>query len=388
MAILNDWQKLTRVVSGKPFGDGSDGAYSSATIPTLTKDSCSGAATSTTLTTTGSTFANGDVLLIHQTRGTGVGQWEINKVASGGGSTSLTLQEALYYTYTDSGASQAQAIKVVQYTDVTVQTGTWTIPAWDGNTGGILVLASNGTFTQTGGMNGDGSASSANAGGASTAAGGTGKGFSGGVGRAGTVTTANQGEGTSGAGSQSTTANGSGGGGGNSDGGTGGGGGANATNGADGTGGVTVGAGGTASGSADLTTITFGGGGGGAQRNSTSAGEYSGGAGGGAIMIIFAKDIQASGVASFDGGASAAAFWPGGGGAGGSILLVCQTATLDTNKFTASAGTGTDEGGDPSVGRIAVHHSGTVTGTTTPTFTDVEDSSLIESGTSGFFAIL
>ncbi len=135
---LNDWQKLTRVLPGKPFGDGSDGAYSSATIPTMTYESCSGTSGSTSLTTAGTSLANGDIILIHQSRGTGVGQWEINKVASGGGTTSITLSQPLQYTYTDSGSSQAQAVVIPQYTNVTVQSGTWTLSDWAGNTGGLL----------------------------------------------------------------------------------------------------------------------------------------------------------------------------------------------------------------------------------------------------------
>src|SRR3990167_921371 len=156
MAILNAWQRIDRVVSGKPFGDGSDGALSSATIPTMLVDSCSGSATSTTLTTAGSTFANNDILLIWQVRGTGVGQWEVNKVASGGGTGTLTLSQALNYTYTDSGDSQAQAVKISQYTNVTVQTGTWTLEDWAGNTGGVLVFAANGTLTVTGTISANG----------------------------------------------------------------------------------------------------------------------------------------------------------------------------------------------------------------------------------------
>ena len=74
----------------------------------------------------------------------------------------------------------------------------------------------------------------------------------------------------------------------------------------------------------------------------------------------------------------------GGGGAGGSCLIACQVATLGTNVITATAGTGGasggagGNGGNGSVGRIAIHHSGTVTGTTNPTFTDVSDGSLTE----------
>lgn len=90
-------------------------------------------------------------------------------------------------------------------------------------------------------------------------------------------------------------------------------------------------------------------------------------------MIVFAKDIQASGVASFDGGAAGGSY--AGGGAGGAILLACQTATLGTNKFTATGGSGGASGGGAgAVGRISIHHSGSVSGTTNPTYDDTSDS--------------
>jgi len=373
MATLSQWQKIDRVLSGCPFGNGSDGAYSSATIPTLTKDSCSGTATSTTLTTTSATFANGDILYLHQSRGTGVGQWEINRVVSGGGTTTLTLQEALHYTYTDSGASQAQAIKIPQYTNCTVQSGTWTVPSWDGNVGGFLPLAIKGNLTITGTTTGAGNS------------------YHGGARSATGVAQGKTGEGSVGAGDvDSSTPNGSGGGGGKST--TnqcGGGGGGNGSEGAD-----TAGndAGGGTSGTADLTNITFGGSGGGGG-SSNSGGTYGGGHGGtgGGIVILFVKNVVSvnslivTGGAGENWGGTTGGAGGGGGGAGGSVLIACQTATLGTAVVTAAGGAagsgngGENNGGAGGVGRIAVHHSGAVTGTTSPTFTDVSDPTLIES---------
>lgn len=384
MAVLNDWQKITRVLPGKPFGDGSDGDYSSATIPTLTKDSCSGTATSTTLTTSGSTFANGDVLLIHQTRGTGVGQWEVNRVVSGGGSTSLTLQEALHYTYTDSGASQAQATKILLYNNVTVQSGTWTIPAWDGNVGGILTLSVKGTMTVTGNINAEGSAPTVVGGGGGQTSPSNGGGFRGGWSDDGINSFGLQGEASTGAGSQSSSANNTGGGagGGNSNFNAGGGG-SHATSGTSATGsGSTNGSGATStSGSADLTSMTFGGGGGGA---TGIAGSTTGSASnGGGIVAIFAKGITLSGVISADGGdGGGSARVVGGGGAGGSVLIACETATLGTNKITAIGGVivtnGTENAGDGGNGRIALHYATSYTGTTNPTLTATQDTTLVE----------
>lgn len=349
MAVLNEWQKITRVLPGKPFGDGVDGDYNSSTIPTMTYRSCSGTSGNKTLSIASGAYSNGDIILIHQTRGTGVGQWEINQIESGGGTTTLTLKKALQYTYTDSGASQAQVIKVFRYTNVT-QSGTWTITDWDGNINGILAFAAKGTCS---------------VGGTITA---NGKGY-----LLGLSDTEGQGygEGTTGArGSSSTTS------GGNS-----GGGGGHATDGGDSlVGGGT--SGGSSVGSADLTTIVFGGGGG----AGASANEPDGDGGDSGGMIIgFVKSLTVTGASTANGnnGEDAEAGGGGGGGSGGAQLWVVQTATLGSNKITALAGSGgdgvnTNDGANGSVGRIAVHHSGAVTGTTNPTFTDVTDPSLVE----------
>jgi hypothetical protein len=366
MATLNSWQKLSRVGIGD-FGNGSDGVLSSATIPTLTKDSCSGTATSATLTTTGSTFANGDVLYIHQTRGTGVGQDEINKVVSGGGTTTLTLLVPLKNTYTDSGNSQAQAIKVLQYTDATVLAGTWTGPSWNGNVGGIFPFAVSKTLTVTGNLVLKGS----NGVQANYASDCTGGGFYGGR-------QSYAGEGTTGPVVNQSSANGNAGGGGDaaSGGGVGGGYGGHAVAGANGgsTGnGGTTGKGGATSGAADLTNITFGGPGGGGDASGADSGGQ--GASSGGIFPIFAKNIvvtgsiNTNGATGGEGGGSLG--MRGGNSTGGSIRLVCDTATLGTELVTSTGG------------RIAIHHSGTVTGTTSPTFTDVTDTSLGKSAFRG-----
>lgn len=352
---------------GQPFGDGKDGAYSSATIPTLVYKSCTGTADSTTLSadTDASPFAVGDVLLLHQTRGgANVGKWEINRV-SAVGSDQYTMQVALKYTYT----SPAQAIKIPRYTNVTVESGTWTLTDWDGTTGGILTFATNGTVTVTGSIIG------------------TSKGFNGGAANAqqgsNNPIPGLQGEGTAGAGgSASTSANGNGGGGGVGGnpayaGGSGG-------NGEAGIGG-TGSAGGSQVGSADLITADFGGGGGsGGGYDNLIAG--AGGDGGG-MVFIFAKNVS-GGTITFTGGdgtgVANTAGAGGGGGAGGSILIVCQTASLGfaTTALGGAGGNSTvrEDGASGAVGRIAVHHLSTVTGTTNPAFEDVTDTSLRESG--------
>lgn len=388
---LNSWQKLTRVIPGKPFGDGADGAYSSATVPTMLKDSCSGTATSTTLTTSGSTFANGDVLKVIQMRGTGVGQWEIVKVLSGGGSTSLTLSTALQYTYTDSGASQAQAVKIFRYTDVTVQSGTWTPSAWDGNVGGVLTFACNGTLTPTGTIN-------------------TGSlGFVGGTGGLySSFTQAYAGEGSAAASAIQQTANGNGGGGNYSAvnwAGGGGGGGANGANGSAGTTGgsganQTPGAAGVAAGGTGLDTITLGGGGGGGGGDSSSGdGLGTGGTGGrgGGIISIFAKTILSPTSITSTGSAGTTGttyqssnphHGAGGGGAGGSILICGGTINIGTDKITTIGGNGGTPaidggiGGVGAKGRIAVYYGTSLTGSVSSTYygtlTSAQDTSLKE----------
>ena len=380
MAALNAWQKITRVVTGKPFGAGSDGAYSSATIPAMTVKSSSGASGQKNLTIAAGAFTNGDILLVHQSRGTGVGQWEVNKVASGGGTTTLVMTENLNYTYTDSGASQAQVLKIFQYTDVTVQSGTWAVTGWDGNINGILAFAANGTVTVTGSVNSNGD------------------GFV--LGAGVEAATGYQGEGTSGTGTQATAANGSGGGGGTSsegggqcsNGGGGGGNGAAGTSGVVSGGGGTAGVGGGTSGAADLTTLTLGGGGGGGGRGPGVSGNAGDGGDGGGAVFIFANvitvdgSIYTNGAAGGDGTDEGSG---GGGGGGGSVLIQAKTATLGTNKITASAGGGGGsgfnggDGGAGGAGRIAIHYGSSTSGTTNPTITETEDSTLVEASEGG-----
>ena len=380
---LADYQKITRVTSGKPFGNGSDGAYSSATIPTMKVKACTGTATATKFAadTDATPFEVDDIILLHQSRGTGVGQWEIVKVSSVG-SDEYNTSTALNYSYT----TKAQATVIKQYTDVTVETGTWALPAWNGTTGGTLVFACNGTLTVTGTIHGHGGNGAAGSGGR---AGGTGGGFRGGAsfGGVGDDGPGYQGEGTPGGGAKAYTANGNGGGGqggGSNDGASGGG------NGAVGTAGGGSSIGGTVGGVAALTTMVFGGGGGGTGKQ-TTYNIGSGGSGGG-VIAIFAKDIATitgSILMTGGNGASGENNYGGGGGAGGSVLIQCGTAALGATKIVSSGGSAGTGGGAGAVGRIAVHRSGTVTGTTSPTFSDTEDSSLVEttasSGATGFF---
>ena len=361
MANLADSQKISRVLGSLPFGNGIDGALtiSSNTTQSLTDESCSGSSGGTTLTAGGTSLATGDVVLIIQMRGTGVGLWEVNKIASGGGTVNLVTQINLANTYTDSGASQAQVIKIPMYTSVTIDnTFTWSAKAWDGNVGGILVYAAKVGTTVTGTISGDT------------------LGFDGGDGNIAGEQTGDQGEGSSGVGTNAQAANGSGGGGGTAAPASAKAGGGGGGNGVAGTAGGTVGAfpggaaGGT-TGTADLVTFVIGGGGG-------QGGYFDTGG--------TATDGGAVGIAGSGKGGS-------GGGSGGSAIFSVATATLGTNLITVAAGAGgtkvgSDEaGGAGGVGRIAVHHSGAITGSSTPAFDNTTDTSLID-GSGNFLAFL
>lgn len=360
------------------FGDGSDGAYNSAGNATdaPTDSSCSGTAGTTSLSATNASFANGKPILIHQTRGTGVGNWELNQISSYTAGT-ITLAKALQNTYTDSGASQAQVIQLKQYSSFTQNSGhTLTAKAWNGNVGGIIAFLCKGTVTITGSLSL------------------TGKGF------VATTTdpsdnTAYSGEGTAGAAVKQTTANGNGGGagvgaaGGSNIGGGGGGGNGAAGSAAQNVGGTTPGAGGAAAGAAALTTMVFGGAGGQAVGGSSTHGF--GGSGGG-IAFIICNAISIGGTIVLNGnngGTNADGGMGAGSGAGGSCLIKAITATLGTNKITASAGSvaGTYVlGGAGSVGRVHLDYSGSYTGTTTPSIDVTNDTTIIDvSGVKPFF---
>lgn len=375
MGVLNAWQRITRVMPGKPHGDGADGNATISANPN-TRTSITGSASSPNATVGSTAFANGDLVMIHQTRGSGAGQWEINMVLSGGGTTSLVMKEDLHYTY----VSGAQIIKIPRYDNATINN--FSVTNYDAVTGigGVCYILAKSSITGGGtqtltAKGGD----STGIGGTSSSAGGVGAGFTGGEAvRSGSAQ--KQGDGTGGAGSNSASANGNGGGGGTNGSNGGGGGHANAgsSTGSDGAGGSSVG-------TADLTNMNLGGGGGGGGSNNTSGTERSGGGSGGGIVVLNSKhvDVDAMTAITVSGGRSDSnngGFWQGGGGAGGSVLVFCQTASLGTSVIVSVGGNQGSGGGsnakNGSDGRIAVHHSGTVTGTTNPTFTDVSDPSI------------
>lgn len=355
-------------VWGDRYGTGKDGALtvSGNTTFSYANASCSGAADGTSLTLdAASTFADGDLVLIHQTRGTGAGNWELNKISSGGGTTSLTLGYPLINTYTDSGASQAQIIELKEYTSVTVNGSvTLSAPSWDGNKGGFVAFLCTGLTTVTGTISAEG------------------RGFNGGSGQ--NNAQGWRGEGTGGATAQSQAANGNGGGGGEGGGdpgqhSAGGGGGGHVSTAADGSDRdhFQGGGGGIAVGNAALTSLNLGGGGGGGSEGSGVTGNPGSGGNGGGVVAIFSEQITVTGSIIVDGNNASGATEEGsgaGGGAAGSVLLKGQAVDIGSSLVLAifgnkslkgSGGNGAD-GSDGTNGRIHIDYSQSLAGSANP----------------------
>lgn len=377
------------------FGSGKDGStYSVPTNASVATVSSGG----TAITVSSSSFTTGDLVLIHQTRGIGVGSWELNKIASGGGTTSLTLKHALQNTYTDSGNSQAQIIELKEYKDL-VLSGTTTVPAWGGNVGGIIAFLNKGTLSGSSGilsLNGSTGAARNTNGNTATTSGG---GFMGGAAERSDNSESHgaSGEGTGGASGGLNT---------HSFSYPGGNGGVRATfnngnlarvgsGGGNGTaGGHSQDGMGIAVGNVALTNCNMGGGGGGSAIGGNVGGNVGAGGSGGGIAFIFTQFLDMSSLTiRTNGGNGGNGIYGGGeqssygcGGAGGSVLLKCQEATLGTNKVTASAGaaggSGAHNGG---VGRIHLDYSKSYTGTTSPTLNATLDSTIKPAGGGEFF---
>lgn len=347
------------------YGNQSVGALNLSTYTPL-QYSATATTGSNSISCTGS-FNTGDIIRITQMRGTNAGQTEEHQVASYTTGT-ITTVHPLTYTYTDSGASQAQVIVVPQ---ASVVTGTLTVPAWDGNVGGIFQVKC-GVFNGVINANGKGFRGGASVSGVVGGSGQNGK----------------QGEGYLAAGgTQSSSANGSGGGGGiEGEGGDGGGGGGYAVAGTEGGKRLTAtggGAGGLSAGLADLTSGIFmggAGGSGGGEANDNLGPHLSGAGGnGGGIIIVDAinflntAELYSNGSNGGVGGKSDDGSGSGGGGAGGTILVRSISPSIGSSKVTASAGTGgaaivpqCGKGGNGSVGRIRIE-SCSLSGTTSPT---------------------
>lgn len=293
-------------------------------------------------------FANGDLVLLYQTRngGDGGGKWQLNKIVSG---MEISLPVFAYPAVVNFGGT-AQMIKLKQWSSFNIPLGVTLIAqAWDQTIGGVYPILCNGTVTIAGNISL------------------VGRGFYGGSG--GTDGHAWSGEG-SGQVSTEDDANPAGNGGGSEHVSSAGGGNATTMSGPEGSEG-------TLDGNSDLTVMVLGGGGGGTAENSSSG---SGGNGGG-VLIIIAKKIVITGTILAHGNGGNDGTRGGSGGAGGSILFKGINVSIGTNLVQANGGTQgagtTGNSTNGSVGRIHVDYAGALVGTSTPTLTSTKDKKLL-----------
>ena len=402
------------------FGDGADGAVTIASTKNMYTDTIAAgrtcpdgiayavtAVTANTVTTYSTPPAAGclapgdDMLLInHQAADinnqTNLGNYELLTIASVSGNTiTFTTNKTKNYGNNGSdsnigitGATQRVAIyRVPNYTNVTINNGAdLTSTAWGGNGNGILAFKANGTVT----VNGRLYMTAKGYRGGTTESPGEGKYYLASSYHAGTAPVGSGGWGVRNQGSGGCVAN------------SGGGGGAGAGYGASGTDGTKgygyqagsppatfnsnsgPGYAGGTYGGAGLGQIFFGSGGGGGGYSACGGTGGTGGAGGG-IIFVYARSLILNNAASIHNagvqGDCGGGGGGGGGGAGGSVYLVVDTANIGTNTIWATGGdykTGcgwspdawAGRGGLAGVGRVAIYHSGTVTGSSiypTPT---------------------
>jgi hypothetical protein len=379
------------------LGTGADGAYAPVADDVINTENVGGATGASgqknVVVTSTTGFTAGDLVIVHQSRGTGAGNYEYAQVVTVTPATNtLTMLRNIGKTYASDANNRAQVVRVKQYTTVAIPTGvTVRAPAWDGNSGGILAMKATGAVTIVGNvdMSGRGYRGFSHA---ATCAGGV---------RYACVAAddanGSSGESYVGPSLPGNVANGSGGGGGQDgqDCGAGGGGayGTAGTAGPDASVGGACRAGaqlggeaGTAIGDANLTTSIFFGGAGG-EGGADEDGAYPGGGGnGGGIVIIDGASITvtggvlANGLTGLDGvqtspgcGGGGCGMGGGGGGAGGGIhLRATGTADVGAGLVTANGGLGgactcggSSNGAPAGVGRVGIG-AVTVTGASLP----------------------
>lgn len=332
--------------------------------PTTT---CTGTISTTAMSVgSGSGFSNGDLLLIHQTQDTSGnlygGNWELNKISSGGGTTSWTLAYSLTHTY----LTGAQVIKLTAHDNFTVNASVTVSSSWNGSKGGIIAYLASNTIAINGILSVLGTAGSIG-----LSQNSNGGGFRGGGGASSGQ--ANRGESTVVQFGGSTTNLGSEGGGGK--------------------GGYGPGEPGDAGQIDDeLTTcLMFGGSGGGSNSNSATGAQ--GGNSGGIIVLIARRIIINSstgvlylggGMGGYDTGSQTAG---GGGGGGGCALFKGQYVDISANRVNCAGGagglaglggdaggggagatdssySGSNAGGPGTTGRLHVDYSGILSGST------------------------
>lgn len=323
-------------------------------------------------------FAIGDALIIHQSRGTGGGNKQKNRI-EGKSANQLTLSIPLDYGYgDDAGDRQAQIVRCPEYSSVKINNAASIAPtAFNGDIGGLIAYACNGKTIVDGFFNLKG------------------KGYRGGVGAQDDGGRVPSFKGESAAGPSvsigamdgDNSPNGSGGGGGDSisDNGQGGGGGGHAAAGGNGTvqaGSGNGGTGGSISGDSSFTLAHFGaGGGGGGIDDSTFGGR--GGDGGGLLFVDSYEfvinnstgyiDLDATnGTSNGDSGGG------GGGGAAGGAFIRAVKGDIGTDRIYARGGIGAlggtlfalgGNGGDGSKGRARVEAC-TLSGSLGTTYAD------------------
>jgi len=317
----------------------------------------------------------GDYVLIHQTRGTGAGNWELNKAASDfTGSGTFSLVNPLAHSYITSGYQhKTQIVRVPQYSNCSV-TGTVTpLISWNSTVGGIFAVMCSGTLNVSGAISADY------------------YGFRGGDSGNGYATDQWQGEGilcnrsdpSHYCKTPDTYAIDQGGGAADQIGGGGGGGGYSSGNSGDNIGGSTWGQGGFGYGAPDLSTMFFGGGGGGGATSMNPGTGYSQSGRGGGLIYIFARQVTTSGqVTAYGQQASGVMYDDGtnrrvtaGSGGGGQIFMRVGSVDLGTNGAIAtggpqlvppSGGTGRFGGGAGGNGRIRIEYCDTFSGSANP----------------------
>lgn len=389
--------QIYQILPGRPYGRARHGIGVTISADPHTRRVGNGSSGAGTLSLNSAGYVDGDLIIIHQTKGNissaTEDNWEINMIVSGGGTTTLTLLNNLGRSYVN-----AQVLDVREYQDLTINS--FTVSAWaaSGSTGSLVAIADRGRTAGSGVISGSGSngfpttqdhsvANTANwratqplggfIGGWNSAdgnLGGSGEGFkirelSGEI--------------------ANTTDNG----GGSSVGGNGAGGG-NAT--AGGNSGSSTGVGGIACGNAALTSMFPGGGGGGTSAPGQD-GPGSGGNGGG-MYIGWHKFFPSTITIAMDGGNGGDSTNPpfggsgavdGAGGAGGCILINTQSGALGSGKIHANAGTcPSNSGCNGSVGRIRINYGALLTGSSSPAASTNQDPLLVdETGAAAFFML-
>lgn len=396
-------------LSSSWFGDGSDGdvvvssgqtIYTNDTASALSGPAASGQSIIPVVSTTG--FQAGDEIMLVQMQGPSAGTYEFVQV-SNIGSGHIIINGTLHNSYSPFNVGNldhvtvsehqpltlpgAQVIRVPHYRNVSIQSGgVMSVRPWNGATGGVMVIRSDGltSILQGGAIDSSG------------------KGFRGGAGGTGNLTcTAIQGESPARPGLPvCSIANGGGGGGGpdhnighfDAAGGGGAGFGTNGTNGSNkgygaGVANPAVGVGGTTYGSTEVSNLFLGsGGGGGGGRGGQGGTGGSGGAGGG-LAIIAANNLVISGPLTSRGSNGVIGFATdgrgaggGGGGSGGTILIQSRVLGLGNGQVNAVGGNGGPAsvfggaGGGGGVGRIRVEYCNAISGSTTPPTTPVRQS--------------